>query len=236
MSTSETSDYLADFSSNILTESNEKPTIVQRSTANTVVIETNKVFTTHRKTTHRKQKSKNSIVNSRLLSIEKELGISGLLDGKVYHLSFDCPKPLAKLFKEATKANHYSICEVLQDAASAYVLKYVLEKSTFRNTLTNLLNRRGSSTTVIENINHVQYTQTKPRRLIRDSEDSVEVENIADVEVQKGICVFPNCTSLAVGKAIWLKDNKECSFCREHLDLVSSQRRLYRIVEVKEGS
>lgn len=88
----------------------------------------------------------------------------------------------------------------------------------------------------IENLNFTQNTQSRPRRLIRGYEDSVEDEKSEVVEVQQGFCKFPNCGEKAFGKVVWLKDNKELPFCYKHFVLAESNRKLYKIVKVKEVS
>lgn len=127
-----------------------------------------KSFTTKPKNgKRRKNKSleqyEDSTAKSRLFSIEQKLGLTGLFDGKVYHLSFDCPKPLAELFKEATKANGTSVCKELQNYALTYVVNYGLQKSAFGNTLSRVLKPKLS----VQNLNVTQYVQSRPRRYAR---------------------------------------------------------------------
>jgi hypothetical protein len=75
-----------------------------------------------------------------LSSIERELSLTGLFEGGNNHLTLDCPKPLAELFKEATKANGTSVCKELQKYALSYCVNYVLGKHAYGSTLSKVLN------------------------------------------------------------------------------------------------
>lgn len=183
------------------------------------------VFTTHRK----KPKNKysifgDSIGNSRLSSIEQELGLTGLFDGIVYHLSFDCPKPLALALKKATHDNGTSICKELQAFALSYVVKDHIEKSAFGNTLSKVLDPHLT----IENLNFEQYVQSRPRRLVRHVEPQVVT---VDCEVK---CGFVDCREAAVGKGVFLQNGKEYPLCSVHLLEAQGKPRDWRVLpEVK---
>lgn len=177
-----------------------------------------KIFTTQPKNGKRR-KNKRTIIEegtakSRLSSIERELGLSGLFEGEVYHLSFDCPKPLAKAFKEATKANGTSICKELQKYALSYVVEHHIEKSAFGSTISKILKPKLT----IENLNFEQYVQNRPRRLLR----GVEVRGARDVSGVSGeslTCMIGVCDKPAVEVMVYQpkgKESKDYRVCAFH--------------------
>jgi hypothetical protein len=170
------------------------------------------VFVTHPKSGRRRKKRKtntteDNTAKSRLSSIEQKLGIANLFEGEIYHLSFDCPRNLAKLFKEATKANGTSVCKELQNYALTYVVNYKLQKSAFGSTLSRVLKPKLA----VENLNVTQYVQSRPRRLIRNVEPQTVTSEVCLT------CEIGRCTKEAVGKDVYLAQGKEYRLCRFHL-------------------
>jgi|PlaIllAssembly_1097288.scaffolds.fasta_scaffold128088_2 hypothetical protein len=182
-----------------------------------------KIFTTHPKSGKRHNKKKklieDSTAKSQLSSIERELGISGLFEGEVYHAGWDCPRQLGLLFKEATHANGTSICKELQKYALTYCINYVLEKKSFGSTLSRILKPKLT----VENLNFSQYVQNRPRRLIRHVE--------SEAVTAKGVstCQIADCTNDAVGKGVFIKTKTEYHLCKLHFEAFLSQRDAWRL-------
>lgn len=95
--------------------------------------------------------------------VEKMLGLDGLFDGKLTHLSFDCPNNLRSAFKTESKSNSVSVCKNLQKFMASYVVTSRVKKHALGNTLAKLVDVPF----VIENLNFEQYVQSRPRRLLR---------------------------------------------------------------------
>lgn len=145
-----------------------------------------KIFTTHPKNGKpRKNKTaktiEEGIAPSNLFSIEKMLGLNGLFDGELKHVSFDCPTNLREAFKHATRENGTSYCKELQKYIICYVATHHAEKMAFGNTLSKILKPK----LVIENLNFEQYVQSRPRRLIRGRQSVANGEAVLSLEQQK---------------------------------------------------
>lgn len=204
------SNEIAVFSPKISTESKEKAVFIP------------KTFVTRPKNGKRR-KNRNSIfedstAKSSLFSIEEKLGLKGLFEGPHNHLNFDCPKPLAKLFKEATRHNGTSICKELQKYALSYVVNYGLEKQSFGSTLSKVLKPKLT----IENLNFEQYVQSRPRRLLRRAEVHFSEE--------KSVCGFADCKNEAIGRAVWLARNQVYRLCEKHLDAAKQNPKHWKIL------
>jgi hypothetical protein len=151
----------------------------------------------------------NSIVNRRLFDIEKELGLEGLFDGEIYHLSFDCPKPLAKAFKKATHDDGTSICKALQKYMLIYVTADHVEKTAYGNTLRKVLKPN-----IAIGLNFEQYCQTKPRRWIKKSPEEVKGTNNSGKKFS--FCEIGTCSNPAIAVMVFLKEKKDYRVCLLH--------------------
>jgi hypothetical protein len=187
-----------------------------------------------RRTRQQAKKGRKYTSESLLSSIEKELGLQGLFDGEVFHLSFDCPKPLAKAFKQATHDNGTSICKELQKYALTYVTKDHIEKSAFGNTLSKVLNPHIA----IENLNFEQYCQTKPRRWNKKSTEQVKGVNNFGEEFH--FCEIGDCRQPAVSIMIYSQNKREYRVCLLHHKEYSRKNRDWifkkHIEQSKEGT
>jgi hypothetical protein len=145
-----------------------------------------KIFTTHQKNGKQRNNKtaktiEDGIAQSNLLSIERMLGLEGLFDGELKHLSFDCPLTLREAFKQATRENGTSYCKELQKYMVSYVATHHAQKMAFGNTLSKILKPR----LVIENLNFEQYVQGRPRRLIRGRQSVGNGEPVLSLVQQK---------------------------------------------------
>jgi hypothetical protein len=152
----------------------------------------------------------NSIANSRLLSIEKELGLQGLFDGEIYHASFDCPKPLAKAFKKATHDNGTSICKELQKYMLIYLTADRMEKTAYGNTLSKVLEPKIA----IGQFNFEQYCQTKPRRWIRKNPE--DVKGVTRSGEKFTFCEIGDCHNPAIAVMVYLEKKNDYHVCLLH--------------------
>lgn len=118
------------------------------------------------------------IANSMLFPIEQTLNVDSLFDGKLVHLSFDCPTNLREALNAETKANNTSTCKVLQYLASVYVVKSRIQRHALGNTFSKVLDGKFS----IGEMNFTQYVQTRPRRLIRKIETERVKETVTKTE------------------------------------------------------
>ena len=109
-----------------------------------------------------------SISKSMPSDVEKMLGLDGLFEGDIVHLSFDCPRNLRTAFNSESKANGTSTCKNLQHFMASYVAVSRTKKHALGNTLAKLVDVPF----VIENLNFEQYVQSKPRRLLRPEKSS----------------------------------------------------------------
>jgi hypothetical protein len=154
---------------------------------------------------HKKQE--NCIAKSRLFPIEETLELDGLFDGKLYHLSFDCPKNLALAFKQETRDNGTSICKELQKYMLSYVSSARMQKTAFGNTISRVL----KPSLTIENLNFEQYCQTRPRRYVR---------NVEPVDVTRNLevaCEVAGCRNAALSEAVYLPRDELYRVCEVHL-------------------
>jgi hypothetical protein len=159
-----------------------------------------------------------SITRSMLSDVEKILGISGLFEGEMTHLSFDCPKNLREAFKQECKANGVSVCKMLQNYALAYIVVSRLKKHAYGNTLSKLVD----VPLVIENLNCVQNVQSRVRRYIKKTEFYEE-----HVE----FCGFKDCGEEVAGKGMYKKSGKIHPLCDKHLKLASNSPSEWRVLD-----
>ena len=116
----------------------------------------------HKKNTN--SKNGDSIAGSMLREVAEQLGLDGLFDGKIVHVSFDCPLNLRKAFMREIKENGSSACKELQKFMASYVVVSRLKKHALGNTLSKLVDMP----VVIENLSLNQYVQSRPRRHVRN--------------------------------------------------------------------
>jgi len=83
-----------------------------------------------------------------------------LFGGKIVHMTFDCPLNLRKAFNEAAKAKGESACKILQKYMALHVLKTMLEKHAYGNTLSMLVDVPLH----VGEVKFEQYVQSRPRR------------------------------------------------------------------------
>jgi hypothetical protein len=182
-----------------------------------------KPFTTHPKNGKRRKNRKSifedSTAKSSLSTIEEKLGINDLFSGKIKHLNFDCPPKLRDLFKEATKANGTSVCKELQKYALSYSVKYVLEKQSFGSTMSKVL----SPSLTIENLNFEQYTQSRPRRYIRQGSP----EFLTDDGLST--CEVGNCHNEAIESGVFIKTEKKYRLCKLHYENCLDNPKVWRL-------
>ena len=188
-----------------------------------------KTFTTHPKNGKRKPSKKKAIEDSIAKSIpffnDSAEDNLKLFEGELVHLSFDCPKKLREAFNQATKGKGASAC-FLRVFMAAYVrATYEENKYGKKHALSNTI-FNGRPTIVIEKLETNQYVQTRPRRLIRqtqprfltaDGSDTCEIGN-------------PKCGSIAVGKAVYLENGTEYWVCRVHQENCSNYPKMWRLL------
>jgi hypothetical protein len=161
-----------------------------------------------------------SIAGSMLSDVEKILGVEGLFDGEMTHLSFDCPKNLRSEFKQECKANGTTVCKTLQNYQLAYIVISRLKKHAYGNTLSRLVD----APIVIENLNCIQNVQSRVRRYSRTT------VNYEEETISKS-CDFPNCPNEAVARAIYVVKNEEYEVCLRHLADACSDQKLWKVVQ-----
>lgn len=196
------------FSPKILTESKEKAS-----------------FTTHPKSGKRRRNNKSiyedSIAKSHLLSIDSELDLKGLFEGNMANTSFRCPLNLRQAFKTETKQNGSSTCAILRVFMFDYVLASRIKKHALGNTMSHLVDANFT----IENLNFEQYTQSRPRRLIRNVESEIlTAGGLLTCEIGNG-----KCLNEAVGKGVYLRTGKEYRLCKVHLESFSDNPRDWKV-------
>ena len=121
-------------------------------------------------------KPSDSIAGSMLREVAEQLGLDGLFDGKIVHVSFDCPYNLREAFKHEIISNGSSQCKELQKFMLSYIVVSRLKKHALGNTLSKLVDMPM----VIENLSLNQYVQSRPRRYVRRVRD--ESSDLDDVE------------------------------------------------------
>ena len=113
--------------------------------------------------------------------VEKMLGLDGLFDGYIVHLSFDCPKKLRTTFNYESKANGTSTCKNLQHLMASYVVVSKVKKNALGNTLAKLVDVPF----VIKNLNFEQNVQSHPRRLLRKKQTEIKYVPNEKISVDK---------------------------------------------------
>jgi hypothetical protein len=187
------------------------------------------VFTTHPKSGKRRKnkifgKYEDSIAKSRLFPKEVENELNGLFEGKITHLSFDCPTNLRLAFKKATKAKGSSICKTLQQIMKAYVEAYYTQKTALGNTLTKDSNDNGFSI-IIEKLESNQYVQSRPRRLMRNVESEL-ITNEGEFT-----CEIGNCHNEAIGSGFFIPTETEYRLCKLHYENYLNNPESWRVSE-----
>ncbi len=166
-------------------------------------------FTTKRKQNKKSKKYTNfGITGSMLSSIVSELGLDGLVDGELTHLSFDCPKPLRLAFKTATRSQKTNVCDELQKYMVNYVVAFQTKKHALGDTLSKLLPVEFS----IGEINLHQYCQTKPRRWVNP------VAELQGKDVSNN-CEMNGCSAVAVSSGEF--QGKRLRLCKDHTEVYS---------------
>ena len=120
---------------------------------------------TKRQKTNNKNNNSNShsIAGSMLHEVAEQLGLDGLFDGKIVHVSFDCPYNLREAFKHEIISNRTSQCKELQKFMLSYIVVSRLKKHALGNTLSKLVDVPFT----IENLSLNQYVQSRPRRYVK---------------------------------------------------------------------
>ena len=119
------------------------------------------------------KKQAQSIAPSMLFDGVLEEQFKGLFGGKIVHFSFDCPENLRNAFIPLAKQKNGSACKTLQNLMAIFILKTMIEKHAFGNTLAQVLDlpiRVGE-------VRFEQYVQSRPRRL-------VEAQSLAESELK----------------------------------------------------
>lgn len=147
-----------------------------------------------------------SIALSMLKSKQLESHVNGLFEGEMAHLSFDIKKPLREELNSVVRERGTSVCKILNQLAVAFIIAHHTEQHAIGNT------KFEGLPVVIENLNVVQNVQSRPRRLIRNS-DVAESEAVGEVER----CSVNGCSDGVVGRAVLLGNKKEYAFCASHL-------------------
>jgi hypothetical protein len=124
-----------------------------------------------------------------------------LLNGRIVHVSFDCPENLREAFNSATKANGTSTCFVLRGFMQTYVVTAHYQEACFSNTKKPI---------VIEKLVMPTFVKTRVRRIKTKEVFEEENETIA-------FCGVGNCKKTAVARGIWLQTKLEYNLCSLHL-------------------
>ena len=114
-----------------------------------------------------KNSDSHSIAGSMLREVAEQLGLDELFDGKIVHVSFDCPYNLREAFKHEIISNGTSQCKELQKFMLSYIVVSRLKKHALGNTLSKLVDVPFT----IENLSLNQYVQSRPRRYVRRVRD-----------------------------------------------------------------
>ena len=141
-----------------------------------------------RQKTNNKNNNSNphSIAGSMLREVAEQLGLDGLFDGKIVHVSFDCPYNLREAFKHEIISNGTSQCKELQKFMLSYIVVSRLKKHALGNTLSKLVDVPFT----IENLSLNQYVQSRPRRYVRDVGNEA-VSDVDEVVTENGFyCVL----------------------------------------------
>jgi len=134
-----------------------------------------KTFSHKRRKPRTPKQTQDSSAKSMPFSVEnaeKYLGLEGLFDGKMTHLSFDCPKPLREAFKQECKANGTSTCKTLQHYMVAYVTTSRLKKHALGNTISKVFD----VPLTIGSLNFEQNVQSRVRRYVPRLVDEAVME------------------------------------------------------------
>jgi hypothetical protein len=171
-----------------------------------------KIFTTHpkhgKRRPNKKPNIKETLQKSIPFSIEKELGVDGLFDGKMTHLSFDCPEKLRKELVKEVKSNGDSVCKILVRAGAYYLINSRIKKHALGDTLSKVIDNN-----FIGEMNFTQNVQERPRRYMRHVVPvSMRGEQVL-CEIGGG-----SCLEVAVGKAEYLPRKKIYNLCKKHFD------------------
>jgi len=162
-----------------------------------------KTFTTTEPETQQTKHNKEGIAKSMLSDVAEELGLEGLFQGEVTHLSFDCPRNLREAFKEEVKRNGSSVCKELQKSQLSYIVASRIKKHAFGNTLSKLVDVPVS----IGALNVNQYVQSRVRRYAK-----TEVF-LEEVTQSVSACVLCSSEAFAV---VTRADKSRVSLCYVH--------------------
>lgn len=175
-----------------------------------------KAFTTKRK---KPKKPNLRITPSMLLSNDEMVELGGLFEGKLVHLSFDCPLNLRTAFNREVRANGNSVCKLLQQYMSAYISASMVKKHAIGNTYLAVAKRETTVNVDIAEMNFSQHVQSRPRRLIRSS-----VAEVSEGEVEASLCEIGGgvCRNSSSCEGVYLPTGKKYRLCRAHMELFSS--------------
>jgi hypothetical protein len=174
-----------------------------------------KIFTTHPKSRKRRinkrlSNFKYSIAKSQLLSIEKELGLEGLLEGKMVKQTIRMPFNLREAFKKENKANGTSTCKTSIELQMAWLLKSRMQKTAFGSTISKIIDANFT----IESMNFTQNVQSRVRRNIRQNSGvDLSVDGLPQCTIGR------DCGNAAVDVLIYQpkgKPPKEYPVCLMH--------------------
>lgn len=162
---------------------------------NAILSKDNTTFTTKKGTSKHKHKQTMDlpITESMPFTIDDLVTKQALFEGKLTHLSFDCPTNLRTAFNHATKQNGSSVCKMLQQYMAAYVTATMIKK----HALANMKIDVEKQTVVNVGINELSFNQNiqnRPRRLLNPAVNSEVVETVegADYcEIGNGECRNP---------------------------------------------
>jgi len=159
-----------------------------------------------RRKNRRARNIKDSIAKNQLFSIEKELGLEGLLEGNTAKQTVRIPLRFREAFKQECKANGTSTCKVILELQAIWFLRSRIQKTALSSTMSKIVEANFS----IGEVNFTQNVQSRVRRNVGNNEGvELTVDGLST-------CEFRGCQKVATDKAVYLKDKKERRVCKFH--------------------
>jgi hypothetical protein len=182
-----------------------------------------KVFTTQPKN-HKRRKNKNTIfedstVKRQLFSIERELGLEGLLEGKLVKQTVRIPFNLKEAFKRECRANGTSTCKIAIELQTVWLIKERMQKTALGCTMSKMIDANF-------NIGEVNFTQSVQSRVRRYNHNVEPTTFTAD-----GLptCQIGECHNEAVDMGIFLPTGKKYRICKFHSENCLANPKMWRI-------
>jgi len=170
-----------------------------------------KIFTTNPKGKRKPNKKtttfKENLAKRQLFSIEKELGLEGLLEGKTVKTTIRMPEKLNKTFIAECKAHGTSSCKEDQRNRVLWLIKVRSQETALSPTISKIVESQFS---INGDINFTQNVQSRLRRSIANNPE-------ANLTIDGSpLCEIGTCGEPAVCSGIYIINSKTYRLCSNH--------------------